>query len=184
MVQAVDTAGVEPAEEEMGVTEQELKELHLQTEQARSRFQKIAASLEKSDQPSLATLYREVASEVLGVVSDLITQAAAAFIDIEDRVMTLEDGDLPTASALDAEDSGMYVALFDQHLRLVDGLIAMLPDDGAEQQRQIYEALRRMTVERRERTLEITMPPEEEEPEEPEDEDEEETAAETAAREA
>ena len=164
--------GAEPEDDDEGVdTEEEFKALFAETEEAKERLQRLAENADKNGKPEIAAIYREVAGTVVTLISDLSLTTGQVILDVENDLAGVIGGE-PTESVLLEEDGKLYVVYFEQMLRLFDDLEKIVPDteDGVAQ-RDVFQTLRRMTVERLEFTKEIMVPGEEAEPDAPEDPD-------------
>jgi hypothetical protein len=141
-------------------TEEEFKAHYAESMETQDRLTQIAQDEERSGNAQSAKLYRELAG-VVALVQDIAASCGGAFTSIEDQVDDLfarGGGDAPMESALLKDDATEYVQYFEQVKRLLEGLLTQVPpgSDG-DPQRQIFEALLRMTNDRIEFTNEITI---------------------------
>ena len=177
--QAIQATNNEPEPE--ADTDQEFHAIHTDAIQSRERFELLAKEAEAAGKPEIAAVYREVSSEVLGLIAEMAMSTAGAIIAVEDAVDGLEDtvdalpgGGAPDDSSLLKEDADKYLSLFDQYLRLLEGLSNIVPkgSDGDEQ-RKIFATLKRLTEGMIEFTKSISPETDDEtETEDPEDDDE------------
>jgi hypothetical protein len=140
-------------------TEEEFQAHYAESMETRDRLMQIAQDEERGGNVAGAKLYRELAGVVV-LVQDMAASSGGAFASLEDQVDDLfaRGGDAPTESALLKEDATEYVQYFEQVKRLLEGLMTQVPPgaDG-DPQRQIFEALLRMTNDRIEFTNEIMI---------------------------
>jgi hypothetical protein len=104
--------------------------------------------------------------------ADLTAASGGAIVNVEDDLDYLRrNTDGRTTSALLETDANQFLALFDQYLRLLDGLTSLVPpgSDG-DAQRDIFATIRRMTVNMVEFTKSLIVTGEDEEEDEEEDE--------------
>jgi len=144
-IQTIQQPTTSPEPEEPD-TEEEFKALYTDATDGRDRFEALAKAADAAGNPEIAKVYREVSGTVIGLIVDLVAASASAIINVEDAVDALPGGG-GGGSMLVQEDADKYLALFDQYLRLLDGLDGIVPDgpDGAAQ-REVFATLRRLTT--------------------------------------
>lgn len=148
-------------------TEAEFKSLWTDATEGRSRLSALSRAATESGHPEIAKVYDEISETVMGLLVDLTAATGAAIIAVEDDIDELPDpGDAtPDASTLLEEDAEKYLQLFDQYIRLLDGLEEVIPEgaDG-DKQRDVFATLRRMTEGMIEFTNSITDDDDDDEP--------------------
>jgi hypothetical protein len=129
-------------------TDAEFQALYADAQEGKQRLLALALAAEQAQNADVAKIYREIAGTVLTLFADMAAACGGAIVNVESAVGELQDGDggERIGSALTDEDAGKYLALFDQYVRLLDGLTALVPAGGdGDAQREIFETLRRMT---------------------------------------
>lgn len=140
-------------------TDAEFRALFTDHRDGNKRLLERAQAAEAAGDLVGAKILREVAGTVMTLVGDLIAATGGALLDAEERIDDLEeDNPAPDSSSLLESDAKDYLALFDQYMKLLDQLEAIIPagSDG-EKQREIFETLRRLTKNRIEFTNDITV---------------------------
>ncbi len=167
----------EPEGDEDVDTEAEFRSLWTDADEGRARFESLAKAADTAGQGESAKIYREIAGTVMTLMADLAAATGGALSHVEAE---LDEMPLPgdaghDGSGLLPEDADKYLQLFDQYIRLLDGLGQVVPSgsDG-DAQREIFATLRRLTEGMSDFTRSITLEPEEEEEEEDPENDPEE----------
>jgi len=145
-----------PGEEDVD-TEAEFHTLWTDAAEGKTRFAALAKAAQDAGNTELATVYREIGATVMSLLVDITAATGGAFMYVEEELERVEAGET-TASTLLQEDAEKYIQLFEQFLKLLDGLDGIIPDgiEGA-RQREIFETLRRATNGMMEFTREITV---------------------------
>jgi hypothetical protein len=126
-------------------TEEEFKALYTDATEGRDRFEVLAKAADAAGHPEIAKVYREVSGTVMGLLVDIVGASANALISVEDAIDALPGGG-DGGSSLTREDADKYIALFDQYLRLLDGLDSLVPaGPEGEKQHEVFATLRRLT---------------------------------------
>jgi hypothetical protein len=157
-------------------TESEFRTLYTDAGEGRDRFAALAKAAEDAGNADVAKVYREIGGTVMTLLMDLAAATAASLVNVEDRIDDLPGGGASGGSGLLQEDADKYLQLFEQFIRLLDGLTGVVPAgvDG-DAQREVFATLRRMTEGMADFTKSIVIADEEEdEDDEEEDEDDEE----------
>lgn len=172
-IQTIQQPTTSPEPEEPD-TEEEFKALYTDATDGRARFEAFAKAAEAAGNTEIAKVYREVGETVIALIADIVAASASAIINVEDAVDALP-GAGGGGSMLVQEDADKYLALFDQYLRLLDGLDGIVPDgpDGAAQ-REVFASLRRMTSGLIEFTKSIVGEPDDDDDDDDDDNDEDE----------
>lgn len=158
----------------------EFKALWTDAKDGAERLAALATAANKDGKPDIAAVYRELSATVMSLIVDLTMATGGAVLNIEEELEELDERieDPETVeSTLLAEDAEKYLQLFDQYVKLLDGLANVIPPgDEGDAQREIFATLRRMTEGMMEftRTITADAAPEEADPADPDDEEEEE----------
>jgi len=153
-------------------TEAEFRVLFTDAQEGKQRLLGLAMASETAGDAISAKIYREIAGTVMTLFADLTAASGGAIVNVEDDLDYLRrNTDGRTTSALLETDANQFLALFDQYLRLLDGLTSLVPpgSDG-DAQRDIFATIRRMTVNMVEFTKSLIVTGEDEEEDEEEDE--------------
>jgi hypothetical protein len=140
-------------------TDEEFRNLFTDAEAQQKRFKELAQKAEKDGKGELASLYREIDGTVLSLLRDVVASVGGAFKSAEERLGELEEdvdngaGGFQNNSFLLAEDAKEYIAYFEQMDRFITELSAV--PGVADDQKQIFDTLLRMTKDRLEFTKEI-----------------------------
>jgi hypothetical protein len=136
------------ADEPEGDTEGEFRSLFADSQEGKQRLLGLAMAAESAGNADVAKIYREIAGTVMTLFADLAAATGGAVVNIEEAVGDLQrNSGRRIASGLLEEDANQYLALFDQYLRLLDGLTAMVPTGvEGDAQRDVFATMRRMTV--------------------------------------
>jgi hypothetical protein len=153
-------------------TDAEFKALYTDAIEGRDRFAALAKAADEAGKPDVANIYREIGGTVMTLFMDVAAASGNALVNIEDQIDGLPAGGATGGSGLLPEDAEKFLQLFDQYMRLLDGLTALVPagSDG-DAQREVFATLRRMTEGMVEYTKSIVLDedPEDDDPEEDED---------------
>jgi hypothetical protein len=159
-------------------TESEFRTLYTDAADGRDRFVALAKAAEDAGNADVAKVYREIGGTVMTLFMDMAAASGGAFVNIEDQIDSLPTGGDDRGSGLLQEDADKYLQLFDQFLRLLDGLTGLVPAGvEGDAQREVFATLRRMTEGMTEYTKSIVI--EVDEDDEDEDEDDEEPDGDT-----
>ena len=140
-------------------TDEEFRNLFADAVAQQKRFKELAQKAEKDGKGELAALYREMDGTVLSLVRDVVASTGGEFKSAEDRLGELEEdvdngaAGFPTQSVLLAEDAKEYIAYFEQMERFITELSEV--PGVADDQKEIFNTLLRMTKDRLEFTKEI-----------------------------
>lgn len=173
LIQPTPSAAPEATSDEAD-TESEFHNLFSDAKDGQDRFETLAKSAEAAGNVEIAKVYREMSATVLGLIADMAMSAGGALIAVEDAIDSMPDGDGPKESGLLREDADKYLALFDQYLRLLDGLGSIVPEGSeGDAQREVFATLRRLTVGMREYTTSIVLDDDDEDDDDDATEDDE-----------
>jgi hypothetical protein len=126
-------------------TESEFRTLYTDAADGRDRFVALAKVAEDAGNADVAKVYREIGGTVMTLFMDMAAASGGAFVNIEDQLDDLPAG-AGGESALLQEDADKYLQLFEQFLRLLDGLTGLVPAGvEGDAQREVFATLRRMT---------------------------------------
>jgi hypothetical protein len=127
-------------------TESEFRSLYTDAADGRDRFVALAKAAEDAGNADVAKVYREIGGTVMTLFMDMAAASGGAFVNIEDQLDDLPAGGEGGVSGLLQEDADKYLQLFDQFIRLLDGLTGLVPAGvEGDAQREVFATLRRMT---------------------------------------
>jgi phage shock protein A len=149
-------------EPEQSDTQEEFGELFRDVQAERERLMKLAKAAKDEGKGDIAAVYGEMAGTVLQLVQDVIGSTGGALDTIE---QTLDELD-PAESHLTEDDAKEYLQVFSQVTRLLDELEKSVPESATEQ-RELFQALRRLVEDREEFTREISGLEDDDDPAEP-----------------
>jgi hypothetical protein len=175
MPESTEMQTTEPEGEDVD-TEAEFRSLWTDADDGRARFEALAKGADTAGQPESAKIYREIAGTVMTLMADLAAATGGAISHVEAEIdeMPMPGDAGHDGSGLLPEDADKYLQLFDQYIRLLDGLEQVVPSGTeGDAQREIFATLRRLTEGMSEFTRSITLDEPEEEEEEPENDPEE-----------
>lgn len=135
-------------EEDVDLVE-ELRAAFGEAETIKADLFRAATALEAQKQPGGAEALRQVAGNVVPLLSDLIAIVAGAFETLEERIGSVET---QQSGGLDDEDAYMLVRIFEQNIRLFKKLVEVAT--GIE--RTAVEELLKLNQEAQERVVEIS----------------------------
>lgn len=151
LVQSHGVAGQQAESDEGGSgrdVQEELTQLFGDVQEQQQRFANMQQQAARDPQQQLAAqMYGEFSGTVLTLFADMISTVGGALQDMEERIADVEQGD---QSYLTDEDAQMYLACFEQVIRLLDTL-----EPTGEEQRVALERIRKLVSERMQYTREI-----------------------------
>jgi hypothetical protein len=156
-------------------TEAEFRSLWTDADEGRARFESLAKAADTAGQADIAKVYREVAGTVMTLMADLAAATGGAISHVEAELDEMPAGGAADGSQLLPEDAEKYLQLFEQYIRLLDGLEQVVPSGTeGDTQREIFATLRRLTEGMSEFTRSITLlDDDDDDDDEPEDDPEE-----------
>jgi hypothetical protein len=127
-------------------TDAEFKSLYTDAMEGRDRFASLAKVADDAGHAEVAKVYREIGGAVMTLLMDMIAASGNALVNIETDLDDIPTGGAATESGLLADDAEKYLQLFDQYVRLLDGLTGLVPSGSeGDAQREVFATLRRMT---------------------------------------
>ena len=132
----------EPEDEDDGEapdTAAEFRYLFMDAKEQEKRLKELAARVEQSGDAATASIYREIAGNVLTLLGDTIASAGHAIATLEMKVEALESD---RESFLTEEDAREYLTYFAAAKKIADDVLKAIPDYATAEREAVEKFLK------------------------------------------